>query len=121
MALHAFAVARRAAALLLLTAGRAAIDRFHLAAGRTAANPLQRRVNGTDGQTDGRTDTRQLYRPCSAHYAGSVNKSMSILHPQATALTLAAGAGVNIEVACWWPASRTILPYTFILFQFISF
>ena len=58
VALHAFAAARRAAALL--TAGRAAIDRFHLAAGRTAANPLQRRAEGewdkrTDRRTDGRT------------------------------------------------------------------
>jgi len=33
---------RRAAARLLLTAGRAAIDQDLLAAGPTAANPLQR-------------------------------------------------------------------------------
>ena len=35
-------------------AGRAAIDRYLMAAGFTAANPQQRRAaDGTDGQTDG--------------------------------------------------------------------
>jgi len=54
----AFAAARRAAARLLLTAGRAAIDRYLLTAGPTAANRSSgvRRPDGTDGQTDGRTD-----------------------------------------------------------------
>jgi len=47
VALHAFAAARRAVAPLLL------------AAGRTAANPQQRRANdGTNGETGGRTDRR---------------------------------------------------------------
>jgi len=58
MALRAFAAERRAAARLLLTAGRAAIDRYLLAAGPTAANPLQRRAAGWDRQTDGRTHAR---------------------------------------------------------------
>jgi len=31
-------------------------------------------VDGTDRQTDGRTDTRPLHRPYAAYYAGSVNK-----------------------------------------------
>jgi len=43
VALRAFAAERRAAARLLLTAGRAAIDRYLLAAGPTAANPQQQR------------------------------------------------------------------------------
>jgi len=51
------AFARRdatAAARLLLTAGRAAIDRYLLPAGPTAANPPSGvRRNGTDRQRDG--------------------------------------------------------------------
>jgi len=43
VALPAFAAARRAAARLLMTAGCAAIDRYLLPAGSTAANPPQRR------------------------------------------------------------------------------
>jgi len=31
------------------------------------------------GQTDGRTDDRQLHRPCSVYYAGSVNNSVLVL------------------------------------------
>jgi len=59
VALPAFAATRRAAALLLLTAGRAAIDRIHLAAGRTVANLQQRRAEGEwDKRTDIRTDGR---------------------------------------------------------------
>jgi len=42
--LLAFAAERRAAAPLLLSAGRAAIDRYLLLPGRTAANPPQRRI-----------------------------------------------------------------------------
>jgi len=50
VAIPAFAAARRAAARLLLTAGRAAIDR-HLLSGPTAANPQQRSAAaGWDGQ-----------------------------------------------------------------------
>jgi len=48
--LPAFAAAR----LLLLTAGRAAIDRYLLLVGPTAANPQRRRAAvGWDRQTDG--------------------------------------------------------------------
>jgi len=60
VALPAVAAARRTAARLLLTAGRAAIDRYLLAAGPTAANLQQRHaVAGCDyGQTDGRMPDR---------------------------------------------------------------
>jgi len=58
---------RRAAARLLLTAGRAAINRYHLAAGPTAANPQQRRAAAG-------TDARHLHAPCSAYYAGNANE-----------------------------------------------
>jgi len=66
VALPAFAAARRAAARLLLTAGRAAIDRYLRAAGPTAANLQQRRAAaGWDRRTDARTDARQLHKPRS--------------------------------------------------------
>jgi len=44
--LFAFAAKCRAAAPLQLSAGRAAIDRYLLPAGRTAANPQQRSAAG---------------------------------------------------------------------------
>ena len=47
------AAERRAVARLLLTAGRAAIDRYLLPDMRTAANPPQRRANDATA-TDGR-------------------------------------------------------------------
>ena len=53
---------------LLLSAGRAAVDRYLLAAGPTAANPPRRRAAAGDG-ADGRTDARQFRKPCSAYYA----------------------------------------------------
>jgi len=52
VALPAFAAERRAAAPLLLTAGRAAIDQYLLPAGLTAASGVCRANDGTDGQTD---------------------------------------------------------------------
>ena len=59
VALPAFVAAGRAVARLLLSTGRAAINRYLLASGPTAANPLQRRGvagrDGTDTRTDGRT------------------------------------------------------------------
>jgi len=61
---------------LLLSAGRAAIDRYLLPAGPTAAN-LQRWVcccGPMLGQTDGRTGTVPLHRPSSAYYVGSANE-----------------------------------------------
>ena len=64
VALPAFA--RRPA----LSPAAAAIGRFLLPAGPTAANAQQRRAAGEwDKQTDGRTDARQLHRLC-ATYAG---------------------------------------------------
>jgi len=55
MTLPAFAAARRAAAQLLLTAAvQQSIDL--LAAESRSANPQQRRANGTDRQTDARTN-----------------------------------------------------------------
>jgi len=53
--LPAFAAARRAAARLLRTGGRAAIDRHLLTAGPTAANPQQQRAAA---RWDRRTDRR---------------------------------------------------------------
>jgi len=46
------AAERRSAALLLQSAGHAAIDRYILAAGPTAANPPQLMMGWTDKQTD---------------------------------------------------------------------
>jgi len=55
-------------------AGGAAIDRYLLAAGPTAANLQQRRAaTEWDGRTDRQTDAQQLHRPCCAFYANSVN------------------------------------------------
>jgi len=51
-----------AAAQLLLTAGRAAIDRYLLPAGPAAANPPPRRAASVwDRQIDGRTDGRSIF------------------------------------------------------------
>jgi len=60
----------RAAARLLLTAGRAAIDRCLLTAGPTAAA-----VVGWDRQRDGRTDGRQLHRDLAPHIMRTVKKT----------------------------------------------
>ena len=60
-------------------AAAAAVDRYFLPAGPTAAN-LQQRVcccGHMLGQTDGRTDTVPFHRPCSACYAGSIDNSTS--------------------------------------------
>jgi len=57
-----------------LQARRAAIDRFCLPAGPTAANPphaVAAAQNGTEGQTD----VRQFHRPCSAYCASNVSKN----------------------------------------------
>ena len=67
--LLAFAAERRAAAPLLLSAGRAAIGRSLLAAGPTAANLADRRPS--DG-TDGPTDARQFHRPCGSACRASI-------------------------------------------------
>jgi len=64
--LLAFAADRRAAAApLLLRAGRAAIDRYLLPAGSTAANPphAAAAVDNWDIQTERRTDIVPLRRP----------------------------------------------------------
>jgi len=70
MTLPAFAAERRCCM------APAAINRYLLPAGRSAANPsaAAAAVDRQYRQTDGRTDTRPLHRPCSAHYAGSINK-----------------------------------------------
>ena len=83
-AMPVFAAERRAAAPLLLSAGQQ-IDRYHLPAEHSAANPQKWRGEWqTDGridrQTDGRTDARQLHRPCSAYYAGSVSSRTMVLY-----------------------------------------
>jgi len=59
--LPAFAAVRRAAARLLVTAGRAAIDRSLACRAHTKANPQQRHASaGWQGQTDGRTPDRYI-------------------------------------------------------------
>jgi len=66
-ALSAFA--RRAAVR------RAAIDRYFLPAGPTAANRSSGyTVVGPYARTDRQTDARQMHRPCSVYYAGGANK-----------------------------------------------
>jgi len=63
MTLPAFAAERRAAATMLLTAGRAAIDRYPCPPGaqqQTRSGGVRRANYGTDGQTDGRTDDRYI-------------------------------------------------------------
>ena len=76
--LLAYAAERRVVAPLLLTAGRAIIDRYLLPAGRKAAN-LQQRSVATGRVNDGtyrQTDARPLHRPCTAYYADNVNNMM---------------------------------------------
>jgi len=64
VALPAFPAAHRAAAQLLLAAGRAAIDRYPLLAAQHSSKPAAAAWSGRmgqtdrDGQTDGRTDGR---------------------------------------------------------------
>ena len=78
---------RRGTARILLSAGRAAISRYLLSAGPTAANPQQRRVAaGWDRQIDRQRDRQKdvggelgLHTPSSEYYAGSdiIKKSMN--------------------------------------------
>ena len=66
------------------SAGHAAIDRYLLLAGPTAANLLgQRAAAGWDRQMDRRTDDRQLHRPylAWAYYVDSANKSSRARKP----------------------------------------
>jgi len=56
VALPAFAAERRAAARLLLTAGRAAIDQYFMPAGPTTGKPAAAACGGRTGQTDRWTD-----------------------------------------------------------------
>jgi len=75
--LPAFAAERRR----LLHGARCApeaIDRYLLAAGRSAANPPVAAA-AVDRWTDRRTDARPFQRPFSAYYVGSVNKHLFIL------------------------------------------
>ena len=55
----------------------AAIGRYRLPAGLTAANPSHAAMAGErDRQTDRRTDTVPFHRPCSAYYsANSANNA----------------------------------------------
>jgi len=72
VALPAFAAARRAAAPCCCGAGRAAIDRYLLPAGPTAANLPHA---AAAGEWDRRTGTVPFHRPCAAYYTGSANNS----------------------------------------------
>ena len=77
MTLLAFAADRRAAvAPLLLSVGRAAIDRYLLPAGPKAANPphAASAVDSWDRRTDGRTLCR--YTDPAAYNASRVNKTL---------------------------------------------
>jgi len=74
MTLLAFAAERRAAAPLMLSIGRAAIDRYLLPAGRTAANPQQR--NAVGEQWDRRTDRRT---PVLDIVTSSVNNILGVV------------------------------------------
>jgi len=72
--LPAFAAERRRLRHGALSAP-AAIDRYLLPAGRSAANPppAAAAAERRDRQADGRTDASPLHRPFSAYYAASVN------------------------------------------------
>ena len=48
---------------------------------QTRRTPLLRSINGTDRQTDRRTDIRPLYRSYSAYYPDCVNKVMASAPP----------------------------------------
>jgi len=63
VALPAFAAVRLAAARLLLTAGRAAIDRYLLPAGLTAANPPLRYDTRCYFNVRSKADISQLNLP----------------------------------------------------------
>ena len=75
--LPAFAVARRAAARLLLAAGLRPVQQLidiSCPPGpqqQTCSSGVRHPMERTDRQTDRRIDIRQLHRPCFAHYAGS--------------------------------------------------
>ena len=56
----------------------AALQQYILPTGRSTANPpLLLSNDGTDRQTDGRTDAGPLHSPCSAYYARSVKSKNS--------------------------------------------
>jgi len=76
MTLPALTAERRAAASAPAPSAytrRAAIDRYLLSAERLAANPPHAAAVVDRWNTDSRTEARSFHRPCSAHYAGSVN------------------------------------------------
>jgi len=61
------------------------------------------------GRTDGRTDTRPLRRPCSAYYAGSVDKSINrcmdgINVPCRVGRTWWRSRQTRLALACRWAA-----------------
>jgi len=81
-------VAHRAAAPLVLTAGPPAVLQsidVYWSPGpqqQTRRSGMQRSVDGTDRQTDGRTDAVPLHRPCSAYTMRAVPMiSCSLLLP----------------------------------------
>ena len=58
----------------------AAIDRYLMPPAHSSKPAVAacggRRPDGTDKQSDGQTDARQLHRPFSTYYAGSANKKI---------------------------------------------
>ena len=47
---------------------------------QTHRPPLLLSIDGTDRQTDGRTDARSLHRPCCAYYESSVGNNYTLIN-----------------------------------------
>jgi len=93
--LLAFAAKRRAAAPLLLIAGRAAVDRSPAESGAQQQTRISVECCGqVKEQTDRRTDTRPIHRPCSAYCESSVS------------VELIASCPVAEWLACWTQAQK---------------
>ena len=92
------------------------MDRYLLLAGPTAAN-LQQRLSGSrpmQGQTDGRTDTATLHRPCAAYCVRSVSKYIVIYkRPRWSAATQQNAEHTRrLYILCWSELSRRKLSPT---------
>jgi len=89
----------------VLIAGRAAIDRYLLPAGPTAANPPHAAAAVDNwGQTDGQTDTVPLHKPCRVS-----NKCMAVRKVATPLRELTCHIGSH-SVTCH-PSEVTFPPY----------